>query len=137
MTNDSMPNASRELPVQESGEQEIKRNESDSPSHHWLFGIGLAAGLIIAALASAVVPKFAMLFKGFGADLPVATQWVLDNYLAFWLVPIIVVAARVVIPDKRLRAIAACAIGVVTLLIFIPLLVLLMYLPIFKIPQVN
>ena len=101
-----------------------------------LFVVGLSGALILAGVATAVIPQFRELFKGFGADLPVATQLVVDYYLYLWFSPLMVVAVRFAWPVKRVRSIAACFFGLALLVLGVPLLVLAMYLPIFRLGSV-
>jgi type II secretory pathway component PulF len=108
---------------------------SDATSRNGLFIVGLLAAVVAAAIATLVVPQFRNLFQGFGGDLPLATRLAVDYYLALWLLPIVVIAVRLAWPDSSSRSTVACIVGVGSLIVTIPTLTVVLYLPIFKLGQ--
>ncbi len=107
----------------------------DATPKNGLFIVGLIAALLAAAIATLVVPQFRQLFQGFGAGLPVATGLAMDYYLFLWLLPIVVIAARVAWPDSRSRSAIACVVGVGGLVVIVATLTFVLYLPIIKLGQ--
>ena len=85
-----------------------------------------------------VIPQFEELFKGFGAELPVATKFVLISY-HYWsvlvFVPLIILVKYLMTPELTARSNRILTYITmpmfVFLVFFIPLLVVVLYLPIF------
>lgn len=87
-----------------------------------------------------IIPEFSELFKGFGAELPLATLFVLKSYkywVVFLIIPIFIylkylTTSRISsITEKNLIVVNISIL--VFLVLFLPLLVIAMYLPIFEI----
>lgn len=84
-----------------------------------------------------MVPQFREVFAAFGADLPSFTQFFVHHSYALWLLPLLVLAAWFYWPKPARRALVACSIGVVSLLVIVPALTVAMYLPIFMLAPVS
>lgn len=92
---------------------------------------GLAAGVV-----SCVVPQFQGVLAAFGPDLPWFSRSVLDAYLATWLLPLSVLALWHVLRDTRQRSTIVMAAGAVSLFVGVPVVLVALYLPIFKLAAV-
>lgn len=97
---------------------------------------GLLCAVIAALLPMLVIPAFHEVFIGFGAQLPLLTRLAVGYHPWLWLLPLLVVAARLFWPKARRRALAACLLGVVGLVLVIALTALAMYLPVFQLGEV-
>jgi hypothetical protein len=95
------------------------------------FAIGLICAVLVALVATVVVPRFEQVYVSFGAELSRATRFVLKYYLSLWLLPLAVVATRMMSADKRRGSWVACLIGVGGLLLLTPPLVFALYNSIF------
>ena len=51
-----------------------------------------------------VIPKFRDLFTSFGAELPAFTSIVVNYYLALWVLPILVITTKILLPTAKGRA---------------------------------
>ncbi|GAB6197595.1 hypothetical protein PAGU2595_029360 [Lysobacter xanthus] len=75
------------------------------------------------------------MFKGFGAELPVLSRWLVHYYLALWLVP-----AALATYATRSTSLARFRLtllgGLATLFVLVPLCVFALYVPIFKLGAV-
>ena len=98
---------------------------------------------IAAACSGSVLRNFASIFSGFGAELPVATRFVLDSTWLWWLLALTGVAMAVwvivnpVIPPGKLRRMKWAAGGFSLLLgLLIAFAFFALYLPIFKLGEV-
>lgn len=90
-----------------------------------------------------IVPQFEKLFEGFGADLPYATKLVIDSYHYWWLIPLAMVIQFLYMQFGNVTSAAAQRVFFVLNIIFailevlfVPLLVIVFYLPIFHMGQV-
>ncbi|MBS0308992.1 MAG: hypothetical protein JSS58_08480 [Proteobacteria bacterium] len=104
-------------------------------------GTGLLAAGLICALLTAIVPMFVVpaftkVFDSFGSDLPFLTITVLRYYLAFWLLPVLVLIVRLFWPVRRNRAKVSCLTGVIGMLLALLVSAIALYLPIFKMGSV-
>ena len=89
---------------------------TDSPSNSRtssavFFGVGLAAALVAAAWPFLVLPQFRSNFAAMGFDLPWITQVVLSYYPILIALPVLVLAAWWLWPNKAHRGITCLAIG--------------------------
>ena len=96
-----------------------------------LFVIGLITAVAAAIIPMLVIPKFRELFLSFGADLPPVTSIVVNYYLALWVLPILVITTKILLPTAKGRALLPCLIGVLGLVLIVPLVFFALYLPIF------
>ena len=96
-----------------------------------LFVIGLICAVAAAIIPMLVIPKFRDLFISFGAELPAFTSIVVNYYLALWVLPILVVTTKILLPTAKGRALMPCLIGVLGLVLIVPLVIFALYLPIF------
>jgi type II secretory pathway component PulF len=86
-----------------------------------------------------IIPEFAELFKGFGAELPIATLFVLESY-KFWpiflIVPVFIYVKYLTSEKLAVNTEKNLLIVNISILVFmallLPLLVYVMYLPIFE-----
>ena len=98
--------------------------------------VGLLCAIIAALLPILVIPTFHEVFISFGAQLPLLTKVAVGYHLWLWLLPLLVVAARLFWPAKRARAKASCWIGVAFLVITVVVTTLAMYMPILRLDAV-
>ena len=98
--------------------------------------VGLLCAIIAALLPMLVIPTFHEVFLSFGAQLPQLTKVAVAYHLWLWLLPLLVVAARLFWPAKRRRAKASCWIGVLGLVITVVVTTLAMYMPILRLDAV-
>jgi len=101
----------------------------------WLHA-GLVCGFIAATMTTIfgvfVIPEFSKVFANFGADLPLLTRLVVNYYLLIWVVPLAVFLAWRFRPCTRRRNILAGMIGIGSSVAAVPIIVVAMYLPIFR-----
>ncbi|GAB3361734.1 hypothetical protein GCM10027430_35730 [Lysobacter tyrosinilyticus] len=107
------------------------RSNGAPAARAWL-AAGLSCALLSALATTLVVPHFAEVFESFGADLPLLTKLLVHYYLAMWASPAAVIAAWYFWPAPRRRGLASGLIGVATLVLSVPLFVVALYWPIFK-----
>ena len=70
--------------------------------------VGLLCAVIAALLPMLVIPTFHEVFISFGAQLPQLTKVAVAYHLWLWLLPLLVVAARLFWPAKHRRSKASC-----------------------------
>ncbi|QKE63299.1 hypothetical protein HNE05_07965 [Aquipseudomonas campi] len=99
--------------------------------------VGLVCALIAALVPALVIPQFQQVFNGFGAQVPLITHIALSYHLWLWTLPIFVIAARIFWPKTQRRPLASCLLGVISLVIVIPAMILAMYLPIFQLGRIT
>jgi type II secretory pathway component PulF len=99
--------------------------------------IGLIVSMITAALPYFIVPSFSAMFESFGADLPAITLLFIEHTYIFFVIPAIVLLVGFGWPTVQRRGLYACIFGVTSLLWATGILVLAMYLPIFKLSGVS
>jgi len=101
--------------------------------------IGLAAlGIAVSALPALtcwfVLGKFQETFQAFGVQLPWLSRIVLSYHRLLWLFPVGIAALAVLAPMWRGKR--AVALGVASVLVLMPVCVIAMYLPAFKLGAV-
>jgi type II secretory pathway component PulF len=109
--------------------------ELPAPRRGWekfLLGVGLLGAIVAPLMAHIIVPQFNEVFRNFGAELPFFTKLLVRGYPALWLLPIAVLAAWFRWPRREFRAVAACLIGALSAALFVPVMIVAVYLPIFK-----
>lgn len=94
--------------------------------------VGFLSALVTAILPFLVVPSFANVFESFGADLPLITIIATQYPYAFMLIPVMVLLVGFAWPNLNRRGVYACVVGTTSLFWGTGLLVIAMYLPIFK-----
>jgi type II secretory pathway component PulF len=99
--------------------------------------VGLLCAVITAAVAETLVPQFRAVFEGFQAEVPALTKLALYYYHALWLLPLVVLGIWYGWPKPRHRALFSCLTGIVALVIVIPALVYVLYLPILNLGQAS
>jgi len=87
-----------------------------TPHDRLLPAIGMTNVLVVAVAALVFVPKFKLVFDGFGGDLPQATLLMLATYRAWGLAALLVPAVWLLWPDRQARGVAALLTGIVTAL---------------------
>jgi hypothetical protein len=92
--------------------------------------VGLLSAAITAAVAELVIPQFRAVFEGFQAELPTATMLMVDYYRALWLLPLAVLGIWYCWPKPKHGALSSCLIGIASLVIVIPLMTYILYLPV-------
>jgi hypothetical protein len=102
-----------------------------------LFVVGLICAVSAAIIPMLVIPKFRDLFASFGAELPAFTSAVVNYYLALWVLPILVITTKILLPTAKGRALMPCLIGVLSLVLIVPLVIFSLYLPIFMMGGVS
>lgn len=108
-----------------------------------LAGVNISVLFFYSIAAMFIVPQFEKLFEGFGADLPYATKLVIDSYHYWWLVPLIMVGQFLYMQFGNVTSVAAQRVFfslniffVVLEVLFVPLMVIVFYLPIFAMGKV-
>lgn len=94
--------------------------------------VGVLCAIIAAAVPALVVPRFREVFESFGAELPFLTRLFMDHHYVLWLLPVLVIATWFFWPKVPHRSLAACLLGIGSLVLIVPVLVVAMYLPIFQ-----
>jgi type II secretory pathway component PulF len=97
-----------------------------------LLAFGLIGAGIAATMPYLVVPLFKEMFADFGAALPLPTRFVVDYYKAACIFPPLVLAGWFFWPRQHSRSVAACTIGLSSLVLVALLLMFAMYLPFCK-----
>jgi type II secretory pathway component PulF len=102
----------------------------------WMLIAGLFAAIGIAAGVNLVVPQFDDVFRNFGAELPLLTRLFVEARYTFFGLPLIVLAAWAWTPRRtppgNERGIVALVVGLGLGVVLLPLCLIAMYLPIFK-----
>jgi hypothetical protein len=97
--------------------------------------VGVLLSILTAALVTVAVSHFRDVLSAFGADLPALSRVVLHGYCIAWLVPPGILALWLVLdPDGRDGV--AFRIGWLSLLVLLPLCMVGLYLPLFKLAAV-
>jgi type II secretory pathway component PulF len=107
-----------------------------------LTGLNGVVFLIYSIAALFVVPQFSKLFEGFGSDLPLATRLVVDTYQYWWFVPVMFFILYLLLykqseqsPWIQRGLLAVNYFFVVLEVLFIPVMVIVFYLPIFHLAE--
>lgn len=94
-----------------------------------LLSVGLT-GAFIAGIAPVIaVPRLAAVFVSNGLALPLATRLLLDYYAVFLALPLLAVLIWRFWPNRENRSMAATVFGVLSFVVFIPLMFVALYLP--------
>ena len=97
---------------------------------------GLIAGIGLAAMAALIPLLILRYFDGvlltFGAHLPLLTRVFMHHGYLLWLLPAGVLVAWLAWPHRRQRGGLAVSLGLAALIAMVPLTVIAVYLPIFK-----
>ena len=105
-------------------------------TERWMLTTGLLVAIGIAAGVNLIVPRFEDVFQNFGAELPLLTRLFVEARYAFFGLPLIVLAAWAWTPRRtppgNERGIIALVIGFGLGVILLPLCLIAMYLPIFR-----
>jgi LPXTG-motif cell wall-anchored protein len=101
----------------------------------WFFIAGLLCALIGALVPTLLVPAYKELYAGFGSDLPLATSILVRFYPALWLFPVLLFIARVSWPKTGNKSNVLAIAGLAFLVIVVPLMFFLLYLPIFQMAE--
>lgn len=105
-------------------------------TERWMLTAGLLAAIAIAAGVNLVVPQFEEVFRNFGAELPLLTRLFVEARYAFFGLPLIVLVAWALTPRRtppgNERGIVALVVGIGMGMILLPLCLIAMYLPIFR-----
>ena len=99
--------------------------------------VGMVCALIAALTPTLIIPQFQQVFDGFGTEMPLITHIALSYHLWLWTLPVLVVAARIFWPKAQWRPLASCLVGVISLIVVIPAIILAMYMPIFQLGQIT
>lgn len=102
----------------------------------WMLIAGLVAAFAIAVGVNLVVPQFEDVFRNFGAETPLLTRLFVEDRYVFFGLPLIVLAAFAWTPRRtppgNERGIVALVIGLGLGVVLLPLCLIAMYLPIFR-----
>lgn len=98
--------------------------------------VGIACAVLAALIPALVLPSFSHVYTSFGADLPWLTRLVLQLYPFLWLCPVVVAVLGVATRNRPRGAVLACAMGVGTLLLVMPVTMLAAYWPIMQLGAV-
>jgi uncharacterized membrane protein YhdT len=105
-------------------------------TERWMLTAGLFAAIAIAAGVNFVVPQFEDVLRNFGAELPLLTRLFVEARYAFFGLPLIVLVAWALTPRRtppgNERGIVALVVGIGIGMILLPLCLIAMYLPIFR-----
>jgi type II secretory pathway component PulF len=108
---------------------------SPSAGERWLLA-GLVGGFLAATITTIagvfVFPGFSNVFANYDADLPLMTRVVLHYYLLIWALPFALIGIKRFLPSTRRRNIALGIIGIGSSIAVVPIMVIAMYLPIFR-----
>lgn len=105
-------------------------------SEQTLLAIGIVASAIAAAAIPIIISRFTPLFEAFGAELPDLTRWFVAHSNLFLLLPALVLVVWATWPVRSVRGVAAFAVGVGSLVVFVPLTVVAMYYPVMMLASV-
>ncbi len=103
-----------------------------SRNHQILFAIGMILPTATAIGALFVVPQFAEMFAGFGAELPPATRLLLATYRWWLALPVLVVVIGMAWPKPNDRAAAAVISGLFLAIAMVVFVTWAGYAPIFN-----
>ncbi|MDZ4811628.1 MAG: hypothetical protein SGI99_03325 [Pseudomonadota bacterium] len=103
-----------------------------SRNHQILFAIAMILPTTTAIGALFVVPRFAEVFAGFGAELPPATRLLLATYRWWLAFPVLVVVIGMAWPKSNDRATAAVISGLFLAIAMIVFVTWACYAPIFS-----
>jgi type II secretory pathway component PulF len=102
----------------------------------WMLITGLLAVVVVALAVNLIVPQFEDVLRNFGAETPLLTRLFVNGRYAFFALPLMVFAAWVLTPRRtppgNERGIVALVLGVGLAVILVPLCVIAVYLPIFR-----
>ncbi len=102
----------------------------------WMTTAGLFVALAIAVGVNLVVPQFGDVFQNFGAELPLLTRAFVEGRYAFFGLPLLVLAAWALTPRRtpagNERGIVALVLAIGIGVVLLPLCLIAMYLPIFR-----
>jgi type II secretory pathway component PulF len=105
-------------------------------TERWLLAAGLLVAIATAAGVNLAVPKFEDVFQNFGAEVPLLTRLFVDARYALFGLPLIVVAAWAWTPRRtppgNERGVVALLVGIGLGVVLLPLFLIAMYLPIFR-----
>lgn len=77
-----------------------------------LLCFGVSAGVAVAVGAFFILPNFQIVFKGFGAELPLITKLLLATFRWWGIVPLITIALWNFWPNPSKRGIVALIFGI-------------------------
>jgi hypothetical protein len=97
----------------------------------WIVVLGVLLALPTPIGTGLAVSYFLPVFSGFGAELPVMTVLVVNHYALLWLLPVLTLAMGV-LPHMRLWGPGPPRMAGLVSLCLLPVLVVLLYLPIFR-----
>ncbi|WP_257386537.1 hypothetical protein [Tahibacter caeni] len=98
--------------------------------------IGMLNVLAVTVAALIVVPKFKLMFDGFGGDLPLATRLMLATYRGWGLAALLVPAIWIAWPDRQARGAVALLAGIATAVVLTGFGIWACYSPIFALAAV-
>ena len=102
----------------------------------WMLVAGLLAAVAIAVAVNLSVPQLDEMLRQFGAEKPVLTRLFVEGRYAFFGLPLIVLAGWALTPRRtppgNERGIVALVLGIGLAVILLPLCVIAVYLPIFR-----
>lgn len=102
----------------------------------WMLAVGLFAATAMAVAVNLIVPQFEEMLRNFGAELPLLTRLFVEGRYAFFGLPLIVLAAWALTPRRtppgNERGTVALVSGIGLAVILVPLCVIAVYLPIFR-----
>ena len=106
----------------------------ESPSKHSRTGLqtGLFLSTLSAIAVSVAAPQFSDVLTAFGEDIPWLSGAVIRGFWLVWLLPALAVLAWFAWPVVRQRNAAALGVGIVSFLVVLPVCLIALYLPIFK-----
>jgi hypothetical protein len=100
----------------------------------WLF-LALFLSCLPAVVAMLLLPHFGQIFESFVADLPLASMFLRDFYLALWMAPIAVGAAWRLWPNAPHLGPVLTAASFAFAVIASAVVAYLLYLPIFRLAE--
>lgn len=101
-------------------------------NHITLLGIALLLPTAAAIAAWFVVPQFAGVFSGLGADVPLSTRLLLASYRGWLALPLLVLAIGLAWPVAKDRMVAAILSGTVLAGLMFGFMIWACYAPIFQ-----
>jgi type II secretory pathway component PulF len=105
-------------------------------AENWMLTTSLLIAVAIAAGVNLIIPRFSDVFQNFGAELPLLTRLFLEGRYALFGLPLLVLAAWALTPRRtppgNQRGVVALAVGIGMGAILLPLCLIAMYLPIFR-----
>lgn len=97
----------------------------------WILLPSLLLALPAPVVASVAVPQFKQVFVGFGSELPGLTLLLVNHYALLWLLPVLALAVGALAHIRRWGPGPPMMVGLASLGMT-PVLLLSLYLPIFK-----